>query len=140
MMYLYLKGLHIIAIVAWFAGLLYLPRLFIYHQEAQDEISIDRFRIMEWRLFFAIMWPSAIITTLLGVWLVLKMQAYIYAPWLHYKFLLVLLVWGYHISCGYLLKILRRRKLTLSSRFLRIYNEVPMILLMGIVWLVVIKP
>jgi len=140
MMYLYLKFFHIIAVVAWFAGLFYLPRLFIYHQAAQDEIGIQRFRIMERRLYYAIMWPSAMVTTLFGIGLILKMQMWTQAPWLHYKLLFVVGVWLYHFYCGRYLKILRKEKLSVSDRFLRIYNEIPTLLLTGIVWLVVFKP
>lgn len=140
MIYLYIKTLHIVSVVAWFAGLLYLPRLFIYHQEAFDQISIERFRVMERRLYFGIMWPSAISTTLLGVWLVFLQKAYIYLPWLHYKILAVLLIWVFHGICGRFLKILTTGKLRFSGKFLRFYNEIPMVILIFIVWLVVSKP
>src|SRR5205814_2099017 len=99
---LFVKALHIIAMVAWFSGLFYLPRLFVYHSQAQDEISLERFKIMERRLYYGITWPAAVATSLCGVWLLSYNAAYyLQSPWMHAKLLLVGLVWGYHLWCGH---------------------------------------
>jgi putative membrane protein len=139
-MMLMIKAFHIIAMVAWFAGLFYLPRLFVYHAEARDKISIDRFRIMERRLYYGITWPAAVLTTALGLWLVsYNAQYYLGAGWMHAKLALVVLLWTYHWTCGHFLKQFACDKNTKEQRFYRIFNEVPTLLLVGIVILVVLK-
>ena len=141
MIFLWIKAFHIIAMVAWFAGLFYLPRLFVYHSQTEDKLSIDRFKVMEWRLYYAITWPAAITTTFLGFWLVYFNEAYyLKAGWFHAKFLLVLLLWGFHLLCGYYLKQFKNNCNEKTTRFYRILNEIPTILLIGIVMLVVVKP
>lgn len=138
---LVVKAFHIIAMVAWFAGLFYLPRLFVYHAEANDEISCQRFKVMEWRLYYAITWPSAILTTVFGLWLVnYNSYYYLHAGWFHAKFLLVVVLWGFHLICGHYVKQFARNNPCRSARFFRFFNEVPTILLVIIVLLVVIKP
>ncbi|MFJ1267501.1 protoporphyrinogen oxidase HemJ [Legionella lytica] len=137
---LYFKAFHIIAMVAWFAGLFYLPRLFVYHADTHDEISNERFKIMERRLYYGITWPAAIITTVLGLWLLsYNPSYYMKAGWMHTKLTLVLILWGYHLLCGYYRKAFVEGKNQQSSRFFRIYNEIPTLLLVGIVLLVVVK-
>lgn len=137
---LFVKAFHIIAMVAWFAGLFYLPRLFVYHATASDEISIKRFKIMERRLYYAITWPAAILTTLLGLWLISYSPSYyLKAGWMHAKLSLVVLLWIYHLGCGHYLKAYAQDKNRKTERFFRIYNEVPTLLLVGIVLLVVVK-
>ena len=141
MMMLLLKALHIIAMVAWFAGLFYLPRLFVYHVDAHDLISIKRFKVMERRLYYAIMWPAALLTTIFGIGLVFyNTKYYLSSPWFHIKLTLVLGLWGYHLSCGYCLKRFRLDKNIFTARFYRFYNEIPTLLLIGIVFLVILKP
>lgn len=138
---LMIKAFHIIAMVAWFAGLFYLPRLFVYHTDAQDSISIERFKRMEWRLYYAITWPAAILTSILGIKLMLYSQSYyLHAGWMHGKLFLVMLLWFYHLSCGHFLKQFQRNQNQKSSKFYRVFNEIPTILLVGVVLLVVIKP
>ncbi|KTD68315.1 transmembrane protein [Legionella steelei] len=138
---LYVKAFHIIAMVAWFAGLFYLPRLFVYHADTHDETSIIRFKIMEKRLYYGITWPAAILTTLLGLWLLsYNPTYYLKAGWMHAKLSLVVVLWFYHLLCGQYLKAFARNKNQKSSRFFRIYNEIPTVLLIGIVILVVAKP
>lgn len=137
---LYVKAFHIIAMVAWFAGLFYLPRLFVYHAESNDAISLERFKVMERRLYYGITWPAGIVTTLLGIWLVsYNPNYYLKAGWMHGKLTLVLLLWGYHMLCGYYLKRFARNNNRKSARFFRVYNELPTLLLIGIVLLVVVK-
>lgn len=140
-MMLWIKSFHIIALVAWFAGLFYLPRLFVYHADTHDQPSIDRFKIMERRLYYAITWPAAITTTIMGLWLVnYNISYYIGAGWFHAKFTLIILLWGYHLGCGHFVKAFAEDKNVKTSRFYRIYNEMPTVLLIGIVILVVVKP
>lgn len=138
---LYFKAFHLIAVIAWFAGLFYLPRLFVYHADTQDSISIERFKVMERRLYYAITWPAGIITTLLGLWL-LQYNAtyYLKSGWMHAKLSLVILLWFYHLGCGHYLRAFANDKNRKSSRFFRMYNELPTLLLIGIVMLVVVKP
>ncbi|HAT6977992.1 TPA: protoporphyrinogen oxidase HemJ [Legionella pneumophila] len=138
---LFVKAFHIITLVAWFAGLFYLPRLYVYHAESQDKISVDRFKIMERRLYYGITWPAALATTLLGLWLLTyNLSYYLKAGWMHMKLALVLLLWIYHLTCGYYLKAFALGNNTKSSRFYRFFNEMPTLLLVGIVLLVVVKP
>ncbi|AMP89813.1 protoporphyrinogen oxidase HemJ [Legionella pneumophila] len=138
---LFVKAFHIISLVAWFAGLFYLPRLYVYHAESQDKISVERFKIMERRLYYGITWPAALATTLLGFWLLTyNLSYYLKAGWMHMKFALVLLLWIYHLTCGYFLRAFALGNNTKSSRFYRFFNEMPTLLLVGIVLLVVVKP
>lgn len=138
---LIIKAFHLIAVVAWFAGLFYLPRLFVYHADAHDEISLTRFKLMEKRLYYAITWPAAVVASLLGLWLVsFYPRYYLSAGWMHMKFGLVLVLWGYHLFCGHYLRSFALDENKKNSRFFRIFNEVPTLLLVGIVILVVVKP
>ena len=138
---LWAKAFHIVAMVAWFAGLFYLPRLFVYHVESEDSISLARFQIMEWRLYYCIMWPAAIATTILGIWLVtLNWPYYKLAGWFHAKLGLVVGLWGYHWLCGHYLKLFAAGKNTKTSTFYRILNELPTVFLISIIVLVVVKP
>lgn len=138
---LIIKALHIISMVAWFAGLFYLPRLFVYHAEATDLISLERFNVMERRLYYAITWPAAVLTTVFGVWLVMYNSHYYFsAGWMHAKLGLVILLWAYHLVCGYFVRQFARGSNTRGHKFYRVFNEVPTLLLIGIVLLVVVKP
>lgn len=138
---LVIKAFHIIAMVAWFSGLFYLPRLFVYHAEAKDEISNARFKIMERRLFRGITWPSAILTSLLGGLLITyNWQYYAHAAWLHAKLALVLLLWAYHLTCGHFVKQFAADNNSRPALFYRFFNEVPVLFLVAIVILVVVKP
>lgn len=137
---LFIKAFHIIAMVAWFAGLFYLPRLFVYHAETHDAVSMARFKIMERRLYYGITWPAALLTTFLGGWLISYNPSYYFkAGWMHAKLGLVVLLWVYHLLCGHYLKVFARDKNKKSARFFRIYNELPTLMLVGIVLLVVVK-
>ncbi len=138
---LWVKAFHIIAMVTWFAGLFYLPRLFVYHADTHDHLSLERFKIMESRLYYGITWPGGILTTVLGIWLLLEYMPYfLRMPWLHTKLLLVFFIWIYHLTCGFFLKRFREGKNAHTSRYYRFFNELPTVLLLAIVILVVVKP
>ena len=137
---LWLKALHIIAVICWFAGLFYLPRLFVYHAMSHDSISIDRFKIMERKLYRGIMWPSLVMTVVFGTWMVALVPDYLWNGWLHAKLALVALLIVYHFACGHFLKQFRDDRNTRSHTFYRVFNELPVLLLVAIVILVVVKP
>lgn len=141
MLYLWLKALHIVAVVCWFAALFYLPRLFVYHAMSEDQPSRERFCIMERKLYRGIMTPSMIATLLLGFAL-LKMNPGLFSTgaWLHLKLVLVALLVGYHFLCGQQLQAFAQDKNTKGHVFYRWFNEVPVIFLILIVALVVVKP
>lgn len=136
---LWLKAFHIIFVVTWFAGLFYLPRLFIYHLEATDATSIARFEVMERRLF-AIMTIGATLAAIFGVSMIAMAPAFMKLGWLHTKLLLVVLLIAYHFWCHRLMAALRTGTNKHSSRWFRIFNEVPALLLIAIVVLAVVKP
>ncbi len=140
MLYLWVKALHIIAMVCWFAGLFYLPRLFVYHAMSDDEASQQRFSVMERKLYRGIMNPSMIATLLLGGWLLYLNPAWLQMGWLHAKLLLVVLLAGYHHACGAQLKRFARGENARGHVFYRWFNEIPVLFLLLIVILVVVKP
>lgn len=138
---LWVKAFHIISMVAWFSGLFYLPRLYVYHAQASDTISIERFKIMEKKLYCYIMTPAAILTVVLGIWLLsFNMQAYMHMVWLHMKLGLVGLLLVYHWYLGRLRKQFLLNHNTHGQRFYRLVNEIPTLFLISIVILVVVKP
>ncbi len=141
MLYLWLKALHIVAIVCWFAGLFYLPRLFVYHAMSEDAISRERFQVMERKLYRGIMIPSMVATLAFGIGMIaLNPALFSSGGWLHAKLALVVLLIGYHHMCGAQLKRFARDENTRSHVFYRWFNEFPVLLLLAIVILVVIKP
>ncbi|MGB9150864.1 MAG: CopD family protein [Burkholderiales bacterium] len=136
---LYLKIIHIVFMVAWFAGLFYLPRLYVYHAQAADAIGIERFKIMERKLFFGIMTPSAVLTIIFGLWIWLGYG--VSGKWMHVKLLLVLILVAHHIYLGKLMLDFKHNRNKHSHVFYRWLNEIPALpLLVGIVWLVIVKP
>lgn len=138
---LWLKAFHIIAVVCWFAGLFYLPRLYVYHAMSEDQISRDRFVIMERKLFWGIMTPSALFSVGLGTWLLVGNWSYFMAWWwMHAKLGLVALLLVYHYFCWHYLVALREGRNRHSHRFYRIFNELPVFALFLIVILIVVKP
>jgi protoporphyrinogen IX oxidase len=141
MLYLWLKALHIIAMVCWFAGLFYLPRLFVYHAMSEDEASRQRFCVMERKLYRGIMLPSMIATLVFGIWLLsLNPSLYLSQGWMHAKLTLVFLLIGYHHACGAQLKRFARGENQRSHVFYRWFNEAPVLALVAIVILVVVRP
>jgi protoporphyrinogen IX oxidase len=136
---LWLKALHVVFVVTWFAGLFYLPRLFIYHAAATDLVGIERFAVMEKRLF-VIMSIGAACAITFGVAMIVAAPDYLGEPWLQAKLVGVALLIGYHLWCQRLMVALRARRDCHSSRWLRWFNEVPSVLLLVIVILAVVKP
>jgi protoporphyrinogen IX oxidase len=136
---LWLKAFHIVFVVTWFAGLFYLPRLFVYHAVATDAVSLERFAVMERRLF-GIMTFGALLAVVFGVSMIITAPAYLKFGWLHVKLTLVAALIAYHIWCHRLMTALRERRDTHSQRWYRFFNEVPALLLIGIVILAVVKP
>tara|TARA_B100000902_G_scaffold379448_1_gene413761 strand:+ start:2027 stop:2440 length:414 start_codon:yes stop_codon:yes gene_type:complete len=135
---LWIKAFHIIFMVTWFAGLFYLPRLFVYHAMSEDKISHERFIIMERKLFYGIMTPGALITLILGIWLWLEYD--FNGTWFQLKLLCVILLIFYHIACLKYLIDFKLNKNKHSHIFYRWFNEIPVILLFAIVILAVVKP
>ena len=139
-MYVWIKALHVIAVIAWMAGMLYLPRLFVYHCEAEaGSKQSETFKVMERRLLKAIINPAMIVTWLAGVYLVWAGQ-WLSAGWFHGKLLLVLIMSGIHGLFSRWVKDFANDRNRHSQKFYRILNEVPTILMIGIVVLVIVKP
>jgi len=126
---LWIKALHLIFMVTWFAGLFYLPRLFVYHAMAEDAPGRERFKAMERKLYRGIMAPSAVLTIVFGAWL-----------WLGYGFAVVALIVAYHLYCGRLLADFARDRNTKSHLWYRWFNEMPVVFLAAAVILAVVKP
>jgi len=139
---LWVKAFHIIFMVTWFAGLFYLPRLFVYHADSSDKISNERFKIMERKLFYGIMTPGGIITLLLGLWMLFDYAwaAYKTELWMQLKLGLVVLLMGYHAYCWKLVKDFKHDRNTRSHLWYRWFNELPVLLLVAVVIFVVVKP
>jgi putative membrane protein len=136
---LWLKAFHVVFVVTWFAGLFYLPRLFVYHVAASDTLSRARFAVMERRLFVMTTIGGAL-TVLFGILMVVMAPAYLAQGWLHAKLTLVLLLIGYHLWCLPLMRALRDGRNRHSERWFRLFNEAPSVLLIAIVILAVVKP
>ncbi|KPK19052.1 MAG: hypothetical protein AMJ67_06790 [Betaproteobacteria bacterium SG8_41] len=135
---LWIKSLHIVFMVTWFAGLFYLPRLFVYHAMTQDEPGRERFKVMERKLYFGIMTPGGVLTLVFGIWLWL---AYGFTGgWLHAKLALVGILVAYHLWCGKLLAQFKHDRNTRSHVWFRWFNEFPVVILIAAVILAVVKP
>ncbi len=139
---LWLKALHLIFMVTWFAGLFYLPRLFVYHAMSDDEISNERFKVMERKLFYGIMTPGMIITFIFGIWMLTDYAWELYSAtgWLHAKLTLLAISLVYHAYCGKWLLDFKHDRNQRSHVFYRWMNEVPVLFLVGIIILAVVKP
>lgn len=138
---LWLKALHIIFMVTWFAGLFYLPRLFVYHALSHDTPSIERFKTMERKLLFGITYPGGLITTLLGMAMLhLNMDYYLHATWMQLKLGLVGILWLYHMYLHYLYTRFKRDSNQHSHVYYRWINEFPVLILALCVILVVVRP
>ncbi len=135
---LWVKALHIVFMVTWFAGLFYLPRLFVYHAMSEDRASIERFKVMERKLFHGIMTPGAVLTIVFGTWLWLGWG--FSGGWLHAKLALVAVLIAYHLWCGKLLADFKHDRNTRGHVWFRWFNEFPVVVLLAVVILVVVKP
>lgn len=136
--YLYIKALHMISVICWFAGLFYLPRLFVYHAMTQNEVSKNQFKIMEHKLFWYIMTPALIATIIFGE--ILARGLHFDGWWLHLKLILVGTLVLYHIYCFKLMEDFAKDCNNKSHKWFRIFNEFPTIVLLCIIFLTVIKP
>ncbi|HEY5102900.1 MAG TPA: CopD family protein [Steroidobacteraceae bacterium] len=136
---LWLKAFHVVFVTTWFAGLFYLPRLFVYHAAATDNVSIERFVVMERRLF-VLMSMGALLAASLGIAMVVVSPAYLHEPWLQLKLACVVLLIIYHLWCFRIVAALSTRRNRHSPRWFRWFNEVPSLLLVAIVVLAVVKP
>jgi len=139
---MWLKAFHLIFMVTWFAGLFYLPRLYVYHAMSEDRISIERFKVMERKLYWGIMTPGMLLTLGFGVWMLADYAwaAYGHSLWLHAKLGLLLVLVLYHVQCGVWLAAFRRDENRHGHVYYRWMNEVPVLFLVGIVLLAVLKP
>ncbi len=135
---LWIKAFHVIFMVTWFAGLFYLPRLFVYHAMCGDRPGIDRFKIMERKLFYGIMTPGGVLTIIFGMWLWLGYG--FSGAWLHAKLTLVGVLIAYHLYCLKLLNDFKHDRNTRSHIFYRWFNEFPVLLMIAIIILVTVKP
>ena len=135
---LWIKSLHVIFMVTWFAGLFYLPRLFVYHAMSDDLVGLERFKVMERKLYYGIMTPGAVLTVLFGLWLWLGYG--ISGGWLHAKLSLVIVLIAYHFYCGKLLADFKHDRNRHDHVYYRWFNEIPVVILIAVVILVVVKP
>lgn len=135
---LIVKSLHIIFMVTWFAGLFYLPRLFVYHAMSDDQVSVERFKVMERKLLFGIMTPGGVLTIASGLWLWLGWG--FYGGWLIAKLVLVAILIVYHVWCAKLVADFRLDRNRHSHVWYRWFNEFPVLILFATVFLVVMKP
>jgi protoporphyrinogen IX oxidase len=136
---LWLKALHVIAMVTWFAGLFYLPRLFVYHAQTSDETSLARFEVMERRLL-VLMGIGGAATLALGIAMLWAYPAYLAMAWLRVKLALVTMLLAYHYACFRHVRAFAQRRNTRSAAWFRLFNELPTVLLIAIVVLAVVKP
>ena len=143
--YNYIKSLHLIFVVTWFAGLFYEPRLFIYHIEASKksspakEILENQLKIMSRRLWYIITWPSAILATIFAIWLLVLMPGLLYQSWMLIKTVFIFLLYAYHLKTHQMFLELQRDEIRYSSNFMRIWNEGATLFLFAIVFLAIVK-
>ena len=143
--YNYIKSLHLIFVITWFAGLFYIPRIFIYHIESSQKTSPDKeilgaqLKLMAKRLWYIITWPSAILAILFGIWLLILVPSWLEQPWMHAKLGFVVLLLMYHIKTHLIFKELQKDQIRYSSNFMRIWNEGATLILFAVVFLVVLK-
>lgn len=143
--YNYIKALHLIFVVTWFAGLFYIPRLFIYHIEAslkpspEKEILSDQLKLMTKRLWYIITWPSAVLCTLFAIWLLVIIPGWLEQGWMHIKLVFVLLLFAYHLKCHQIFKQLQRDEIKYTSKFMRVWNEGATLILFAVVFLAILK-
>ncbi len=139
---LWIKAWHLIFMVTWFAGLFYLPRLFVYHAQCNDEVGNARFKVMERKLYYGIATPGMVLTLGFGIWMLVAYAWQVYGQmgWLHAKLALIAATVVYHFVCGRHLRAFRDDRNQLSHVYYRWFNEVPVLFLIGIVLLATVKP
>ena len=143
--YNYIKSLHLIFVITWFAGLFYIVRLFVYQIEASHKPSPDKeilqsqYKIMTYRLWYIITWPSAILATIFALWLLILMPAWLQMPWMHVKLGFVFALFLYHGKCQQIYNHLQKDDVKYSSNFMRLWNEGATIILFAVVFLVILK-
>jgi len=143
--YNYIKSLHLIFVITWFAGLFYIVRLFVYQIEANDkpspekEILQKQYKIMTYRLWYIITWPSAILATLFAICLLILMPSWLQMPWMHVKLGFVVLLIVYQLKCHQIYNQLQRDEVKYSSNFMRLWNEGATLILFAVVFLVILK-
>jgi putative membrane protein len=145
MEYNYIKSLHLIFVITWFAGLFYIVRLFVYHAEAklkqqpEQDILIKQYQLMQYRLWYIITWPSAVLASLFAFYLLYLNPNWLTQSWMHVKLAFVLLLYIYHLKCHQIFKQLQNNEVKHSSNFFRIWNEGATIILFAVVFLVILK-
>ena len=140
-LYLLFKSLHLIAVISWMAGLLYLPRIFVYHSEAEDNSQKTVFKTMERKLYNYIMMPAMMLSWLFGVLLIHNLSFSVFSElWMQIKIILVLILTYYHFTLGRYLNDFAIDNNLKSSKFFRIYNEIPTIILIVVIFVVIFKP
>lgn len=143
--YNYIKSLHLIFVITWFAGLFYIVRLFVYHIEANDkpspdkEILIKQYKLMSYRLWYIITWPSAVLAVIFAALLLFIMPGWLQQPWMHVKLGFVLLLFLYHFKCHSIFKQLQKDEVKHTTGFMRLWNEGATIILFAVVFLVILK-
>lgn len=147
-LYNYLKSLHLIFVITWFAGLFYIVRLFVYHAEAKQKpqpeqgILIKQYQLMQYRLWYIITWPSAVLASVFAFWMLFFTplgQSWLLMPWMHVKLAFVFLLYLYHLKCHQIFKQLQKNEVKNTSNFFRIWNEGATIILFAVVFLVILK-
>lgn len=143
--YNYIKSLHLIFVITWFAGLFYIVRLFVYHIEANDkpspekEILIKQYKLMSYRLWYIITWPSAVLATIFAITLLIIMPEWLKQPWMHVKLSFVFLLFLYHLKCHQIFKQLQNDEVKYTTGFMRLWNEGATLILFAVVFLVILK-
>ena len=146
--YNYLKSLHLIFVITWFSGLFYMVRLFVYHTEAKQKpepeqsILVQQYQLMQYRLWYIITWPSAILASFFAFWMLLFTdlgRAWLQMPWMHVKLGFVFVLYLYHLKCQQIFSQLQRDDVKYTTNYMRLWNEVATIILFAVVFLVVLK-
>ena len=141
MSYEIIKAFHILSVMSWMVGLLYLPRLFVYHSQAQvGSVQAETFKVMERRLLTAIMTPAMIASFIFGIWLILLNNGLLYETWFQIKFVAVIFMGGIHGKFSSMRRLLENDEKPLSTKIYRIWNEVPAVLMILIVFMAIVKP
>ena len=143
--YNYIKSLHLIFVITWFAGLFYIVRLFVYHAEAKEKpepeqsILVKQYQLMQYRLWYIITWPSAVLASVFAFWLLYLIPAWLEQDWMLVKLGFVVLLYAYHIKCQLIFKQLQQNEVKNSSNFFRLWNEGATLILFAVVFLVILK-